>query len=110
MEHDGRQQSQNRDAQPEVPEDVDAVHCGPEDDPDDDPLELPDPPELLDPPDDVLDPLEPPDPDEVLELPEELLELAETPLDVLDAPLEPPLLPLLLPPPLLEFPESEPPP
>jgi len=35
FEHDGRQQSQNRDAQPCVPEDVDAVHCAPEDDPDD---------------------------------------------------------------------------
>jgi hypothetical protein len=109
LEHDGRQQSQNRDAQPCVPEDVDAVHCGPEDDPDDDPLELPEllDPELLDPPDEVLDPLELLDPDDVLEPLEEPLELAEEPLDVLNPLLEPPLLPLLLPLLLLECPESE---
>jgi hypothetical protein len=112
LEHDGRQQSQNRDAQPWVPEDVEAVHCAPEDDPDDDPLELEvlDPPELLDPPDEVLDPAEPLDPDEVLELLEKPLELAEEPLDAPDPLLEAPLAPLLLPTPPLECPESERPP
>jgi hypothetical protein len=86
FEHDGRQQSQNRDAQPAVPDAV-AVHIAPEDDPDDDAPELPVP---------ELEPLEEP------------LELVDDPLDEPDPDplLEPLLLPLLLPLPLLECPES----
>jgi hypothetical protein len=55
LEHEGRQQSQNRDAHPCVPDEVDPLHVAPEEDPDDDPLEPLDP---LDEPLELLDPLE----------------------------------------------------
>ena len=89
------------------------MHCGPEEEPDDDPPELLELLELVDPPEELLDPLEPLDPDEELEPLDEPLELAAKPPNELDPLLElrlPPLLPLLLLPPLLGCPESECPP